>query len=509
MDATIHRFVRFLRLRGMRVSVGELIDAARAARAVGLADRESLRAALAVTLVKERRDRQVFGDAFDRFFRLRPVQDAPGGHGHDHAHDDLADELEAQRFTLSEAPSDIPAAGHDHGRPDDIRDYFDPADLAQQYNLHQSAEKIDLAGMTDEIVLAKDQPDRDTPAGMTVRVEVARLRDAAAVRDLVRQHGAALDVELGVVATERLLDWLASDDAGLPPELAEALAARMAGTVDNLPALLAAYLEKFFALDAPAVDTAHVAPSFVDSVPEAERTALEESVRRLARPLSGGRTHRRTASARGRMDVARTMRRNMRYDGVPFRPVRVTSREDRPRLVVLADVSLSVRQAARFTLHLAHQFQNAFSAVRTFAFVADLVEVTDLLEEHPLEHALGLVFGGEVLDTAADSDYGQALRQFTAEHLTAVTRRTTVVVLGDGRGNGKDPAYEALETIRRQCRRLIWLSPEPRYSWGLGRCDLVRYAELCDVVEVVSDVDGLDRLAGEVLGRGPVPRRAW
>ena len=507
MDATLHRFVRYLRLRGMRVSVGELLDGVRAAQAIGLTDRQTLRTALAVTLVKQRADGPVFAEAFDRFFRLRPMRDAPGGHGHDHAHDDLTDELEAQRFTLSETPSQTPQSGHDHGRPDDIRDYFDPADLAQQYNLHQPAEKIDLAGMTDEIVLAKDQPERDTPAGMTVRVEVSRLRDAKSVRDLVRQHGAALDVELGVVARERLLDWLASgDDGGLPPELADALAARMIGTAHNLPELLAAYLEKFFELDTPAVDTGLVAPSFVDPVGETERAELQDAVRRLARPLSGGRTHRRTTAARGRMDVARTMRRNMRYDGVPFRPVHVTTRQDRPRLVVLADVSLSVRKAARFTLHLAHQLQNAFPGVRSFAFVSDLVEVTDLLEDNPVEHALGLVFGGEVLDTAADSDYGNALRQFTTEHITAVTRRSTVIVLGDGRGNGRDPATEALETIRRQCRQLIWLSPEPRYSWGLGRCDLRSYQELCDVVEEVCDVDGLERLATELLGRG---RRRW
>ncbi len=51
-----------------------------------------------------------------------------------------------------------PGQGHSHGKPaEDIRDYFDPDDLAQQYNLHQEANKIDLAAMTDEIVLSTDQ----------------------------------------------------------------------------------------------------------------------------------------------------------------------------------------------------------------------------------------------------------------------------------------------------------------------------------------------------------------
>lgn len=192
------------------------------------------------------------------------------------------------------------------------------------------------------------------------------------------------------------------------------------------------------------------------------------------------------------------MRENMRYDAVPFRPVMVAMKEAKPRLVVLADVSLSVRGTSRFTLHLVHGLQAPFSQVRTFAFVADLVEITDLFEEHPLEHALGLVFGGEVLDVDATSDYGSALGQFREEYATAVNRRSTVLVLGDGRGNGNDPNLEAFTEIVRRARTTLWLTPEPRYSWALGRCDLPLYAELCDKVEVVRDLSGLTRVAEEL-----------
>ncbi len=58
---------------------------------------------------------------------------------------------------------------------------------------------------------------------------------------------------------------------------------------------------------------------------------------------------------------ARRCARNMRFDGVPFMPVTVRRAEDRPRLVVLADVSLSVRATSRFTLHLVHGLQDLFT----------------------------------------------------------------------------------------------------------------------------------------------------
>ena len=164
------------------------------------------------------------------------------------------------------------------------------------------------------------------------------------------------------------------------------------------------------------------------------------------------------------------MRRNMRFDGIPFAPVTVRRAEDKPRLVILTDVSLSVRATARFTLHLVHGLQNLFGQVRTFAFVADLVEISDLFEIHPVEQALGLVFGGQVLDVDANSNYGAALATFREEFGSAVNRRSTVIVLGDARNNGNDPNLEAFAEITRRARETIWLTPEPRYSWGLGGC---------------------------------------
>jgi hypothetical protein len=163
---------------------------------------------------------------------------------------------------------------------------------------------------------------------------------------------------------------------------------------------------------------------------------------------------------------------------------------------------MSVRNSARFTFHLVHGLQRLFPRVRTYAFVDTLCDVTVPFEAHGLEEALGLVFGNELLDVDASSDYGRVFADFAENCLSTLTRRTTLLVLGDGRNGGKDPGLEHLEAMRRQCRRVVWLSPEPRYSWALGSCDLPAYSRLCDRVEVVRDVSGLDstvRALSEVL----------
>ncbi len=507
MEEALHRFVRLLRLHGLRVSVSESLDAMHAAAQPGvLSHREVLRSALAVTLVKDRRDLEVFERVFDRFFGLRAVVDAADGE-HSHPHDDLSDEGELERFTLSDDPGDTPQEGHSHGKPVDLKDFFRPEDMAQQYNLHQEANRLDMSSLTDEIVLS-DQADSTRADAARVQLSTQRLHNPGRPGDLASSPGLELDVELSVAEETALLDWLGEvtddlgdDDAAM--DLAE-LRAALAPLLAGLPQRIKEHLEKLMALERE-VETPDVRPGGSVRVDEAERNALEESLRRLLRSLHGAPRPRRRVAARGTVDGARTMRANLRYDGVPFRPVTVARVADRPRLLVLADVSLSVRQASRFTLHLVHSLQSLASKVRSFCFVADLVEISDLFDEHRIEDALSLVLAGlpagGVLDVDADSDYGQAFGTFLEDHGPAVTRRTTVVVLGDGRNNGKDPGLSSFEEITRRARETVWLTPEPTYSWTLGGCDLPRYAELCDRVHVVRDLTGLDRVTTTMVER--------
>ena len=159
--------------------------------------------------------------------------------------------------------------------------------------------------------------------------------------------------------------------------------------------------------------------------------------------------------------------------------------------MVLCDVSLSTRNLARFWLQLVYELQSLFSRVRTFAFVADLVEVTQLFEEQGLGGGVETLFRGDLIDVDENSDFGRAAEQMRGGFLDAVNRRTTVVVLGDGRNNGRPPNVPALEEIGRHARRLIWMTPEPRWGWGLGSCDMPALRA------------GLRRGRGGALGGGP------
>ncbi|MBS4727931.1 VWA domain-containing protein [Mycobacterium sp. SM1] len=499
MEAAIHRFVRLLRLSGLRISVSEALDAMRCSGQPGmLADRDALRCALRLALVKDRRDLPTFESVFEAFFALIRVG-VPDEHTHAHRHDDLADTGQLESVTMSERPSDLPLQTHQHGPPVDIREFFDPDDLAEQFNLHQEANTIDLAALTEEVMLTKG----GDPAGAElprVQLETNRLHGAGPPGKLSQASGTKVDADLSVAQQEILLSWLNAIDDEADSGDGQAARQRLAGALANLPEAIKRYLEALLALERRIVESAQRHQTTAAALGEAERAALEESLRRLTRTFHGALTS-RVSPGRGRIDPCRTMRRNMRYDGIPFTPITVRHTEDKPRLVVLADVSLSVRATARFTLHLVHGLQHLFSQVRSFAFVADIIELTDLFTDRAADEALAAVFGGELLDVDANSNYGLAFGQFLAEHRSAVTRRTTVLVLGDGRGNGNDPNLAAFEAIARAAREVIWLTPEPRHSWRLGGCDLPAYAQRCSRVEVVRDLSGLERAAFAIADR--------
>lgn len=504
MEAALHRFVRLLRLYGVRVSVSEVVDAMRAAATPGLLqDRESLRAALSVTLVKDRRDQPTFETVFDAFFFLLPVLSKEEEHSH--AHDDLADEGDLQQFTLSQEPGDTPSQGHSHGEPDDIRDYFRPEDLVQQFNLHQEANKLDMSSSTDEVVLSKDKVDALVEAAR-VRLSVRRLHNPGLPGTIAKSPGVEVDADLSVAQEMALLGWLADsdlpdgDDNEENADL-EAMRQKLAPLLDGLSESLRRHLQKMLDLQIDMEQREHEVAQ-AEQIDQWERFTMEQSLRRIVRGLHGAPRPRRQIASTGTVDGARTMRANMRYDAIPFRPVTVRKTPDRPRLVVLADVSLSVRSTAQFTLHLVQGLASLVSSVRSFVFVDEVAEVTDMFDQLRPQEALTRIMAGPVgggpIDVDADTNCGGAFATFLDEYGSAVHSRTTLVVLSDGRGNGHDPGMRAFEELTRRARHTIWLTPEPRYSWGLGRCDVPLYAEHCDAVHVVRGLDSLESFSLEL-----------
>src|SRR5512133_4088600 len=181
------------------------------------------------------------------------------------------------------------------------------------------------------------------------------------------------------------------------------------------------------------------------------------------RPRCGGSPSGSGRGRRGAPSVRRTLRRNLGIGGIPARLVFRPRRPERPDVVVLCDVSESVRHVTRLMLLFLYALQTLFTRVRTFVFVSELAEVTEALRaERDPARAADLAVAARAVSLAANSNYGRVLRTFHRDFLAAVTRRATVIVVGDGRTNYNLPGAWVLDELRRKAKRLLWICPEDR-----------------------------------------------
>lgn len=226
-----------------------------------------------------------------------------------------------------------------------------------------------------------------------------------------------------------------------------------------------------------------------------ELADMRELVARLARRIKDALALRRREEWRGRLDTRRTVRRNLRYAGIRMEVVLKRRRRDRPKLITVCDVSDSVRNASRFMLQLVWSLQQCFSRVRSFVFVSEIVEVTDVLDRLPVDRGIEWALSGADVDYHCQSDFGHAFSRFVDGQLDTLDRRTTVLVLGDACNNFRDPQPWTLDLIRERVKGIIWLNPEPASGWGLGDSVMPVYARSCDLVRECQTV----RQLGEVV----------
>jgi uncharacterized protein with von Willebrand factor type A (vWA) domain len=169
------------------------------------------------------------------------------------------------------------------------------------------------------------------------------------------------------------------------------------------------------------------------------------------------------------------------------------------RLVVLCDISGSVWSSARFMLHMLYSLQECFDRVRSFVFVAEVAEVTRLFDTHTVERAIDAVLTDAGIDYGASTDYGLTLRQFRSRHMDAVNKKTTVIVIGDGRSNYANAEGPILEEIRDRCRRLIWLNPETEQFWYTGDSEMRTYQAICNEVRPCRNLNQLSAFIKDLV----------
>src|SRR3954454_10709996 len=220
------------------------------------------------------------------------------------------------------------------------------------------------------------------------------------------------------------------------------------------------------------------------SGPSQDLAAVHRVVMQLKRRLATRGHEQRGRRRSAVVDVRRTMRSSLETGGVPLRLRYRAKRPRRPELYVLCDVSTSVTSASVFFLSVLHALHDSFRKLRSFVFVERISEVTDVFERErsfaAVSHAIATDAG--VADVSGYTDYGRVWLEFYNQVLDDLDPRSTVIVLGDARTNGREPHAAAFSHISEHAGRTFWLTPEPKLYWNYGDSVMRAYEPYCDGV---------------------------
>lgn len=468
METKIVEFIDLLRRNGVRVTVAESLDGLRAARSVGVGRPDDFREALKTCLVKRNVDEPIFDEVFELFFRglERPWKAQEQALKQalrlgDPEYQEVLDRLTALLEELGVELSDLTRhllLGH-------------AGEL--QRLLAEAAQQIGLS-----------QIERSFQEGRFAH-SLAQALGLSAVAGEMEQLKAAID-QSGVSEEEKdlLQRWIER---------------RMADLTALIKRMVRQELEK---VDPTLRESQRLDPLGEKSfyyLTEDEIRRMKEAVTKLAERLKNVVALRRRRKKRGRFDVQRTLRANLQYGAVPFK-LRFDERvKDKPQVIVLCDVSDSVRNVSRFMLQFVYTLQDLYARVRSFVFVSELAEVTRLFEEQDIHTAIEQSLSGQVVNVFAHSDFGRAFRAFHRDYLGAVNKRTTVLILGDARNNYNVAHEWTLKDIQLRAKQVIWLNPENRLTWGFGDSEMDRYMPYCTLVEECRNLNQLYRVIDRIV----------
>jgi uncharacterized protein with von Willebrand factor type A (vWA) domain len=453
----LRRFLQVARGAGLKVSAAEGIDAARALDLVGFENRTVLKDTLGLVLAKTPDEKALYDEAFDLYFQRDEF-------------DSNKDETEDAMSASEQDPFSNPSNGSGG----------DGMGGQGSQSLGSLLENDDRA----TLATAMEQAARD--AGIE-NIRFFTQKNLYARRILDR---------MGLRALER--DMEAMRQTGTPKGLGRAQF--LDGKIEALRDSVRDFVERNLLLFAKG-DTEKFREELLKSarLSNIERRDLDRMrvlVRQMAKKLAARYAKTRRRRLRGHLDVRRTLRRNMGWGGIPFITVWKQKRIEKPRVMVLCDVSGSVAAMAQFLLMFMYAINEALSDIRSFAFAGSLIEVSEILEKEPVEEAITKIMS---LIGFGSSNYGNSFADFEDGWMKYVTNKTTVIILGDARGNRTDPRTDVVGRISLMSKRIIWLNPEYRSAWGTGDSDMYRYAPFCNLVTVCNTLRHLERAITDIL----------
>ncbi len=456
MESRILQLISALRASGVRVSLAESAEAFSAVDLMGIQDREHFRLSLRSTLIKDVRDLPVFDKLFPLFFGTGQPPMMGGSPTDNLTPEEIQQLVDALKQFSEQLRQRMERLMN--GEPLS-REELEA--LAQMVGLNQADDLRYQNWMAQRMMRALAFPEvQEAMRELMEQLQQMGMNKERVeqLRELIQQNMQGMQQQINQFAGERIAENLSEQD---PNEAMDGLM--------NRP---------------------------FNALSDGDKKLLQREVKRLAAALRTRIALRQKRAKNGQLDPKATIRANLKYNGVPME-IKHRDRVRKPKLVVICDVSTSMRFCSELMLSFLFALQGQVRKTHAFAFIDHLEFISDEFNGSNADKAIASVLW-RMPSGHYNTDLGWSLNDFNNEYLDTLNSQTTLILVGDGRNNYNDPRIDIFSTMSRRAARTIWLNPEPPYLWH-GDSDMPKYAPLCNNVWKVSNLKELADAVNSLL----------
>jgi uncharacterized protein with von Willebrand factor type A (vWA) domain len=445
MESRILQLIAALRASGVRVSLAESAEAFSAVDLMGIQDREHFRLSLRATLIKDLKDIPTFDKLFPLFFGSGQPPMMGGN-----PMDDLTPE-EVQM--LAEALKQL---------TENLRQRMERLMSGEQLTKSELESLAQLVGLNQ----AGDLNYQNWMAQRMMRA-MAFPEVQQAMKELMEQLA---QMGMNRERVEQIRNLVQQNMQGMQEQIQQFAGQRIAENLSERPR-------------SDNVDNLMNRP--FEALSDADKKLLQREVKRLAATLRTRIALRQKHAKSGQLDPKATIRASLKYHGVPME-IKHKDRVRKPKIVVICDVSTSMRFCSELMLSFLFALQGQVRKTHAFAFIDHLESISEDFNGANADEAIQSVLW-RMPSGHYNTDLGWSLNDFQNGHMDTLNSGTTLLIVGDGRNNYNDPRLDVFSTMTRRAVRTIWLNPEPPVMWH-GDSDMPKYAPLCSDVLKVSNL---------------------
>lgn len=420
----LSKFIAVLRSLGLNTGTSELSDAIRALAAVDVLDRNQFRAALGATLVKKQRDARVYDLAFDKFFAPCEIKDQ-------WRRQEAEETSQLEQLMQSSEAEIMDGVSRSGGEwaGGAIEQIKLTEDQLETYARLPENERQRIRSLLESY---RGNPVND-PSNLIAQVVESSL-------DYWRYHLNKKEDERGEVRPNYDISYCGDLETD---EVIRLVARDLVGEPEE--SLLEKDMRTIGEQDLPAVSV-----------------LLKKMARRLATGLS-----RRYRGSRKKqtIDIRRTVRGSIQFGGIPLYLRYRSKRVQKPRLVLVCDVSASMARYARLIIQFVYGLADVVKDIETFIFSEDLERITPQLERRLGFAQTMSVVMSESVQWGKTTNLAASLRTFTTGYQQLLTRNTFFIIVSDTKTLEPENTALLLGEIKKRVKDILWLNTLPRGQW--------------------------------------------